>query len=87
MISEKIREKIVANEQWKPTLIGFESCIGEVEFFKNANGYFIMAKGAGGSWDDLFTILPAKTIEGLVLFMQGALLMWNGTIKRKYKEE
>lgn len=73
MTNEQIRKKIEANEQWKGTLIGFENCIAEVEFFKNYYSYGIQFKGAKGFYEDQLTTLQMKNLESVVLFMQGAL--------------
>lgn len=73
MSNETIRKKIMEVEEWKGTLIGFENCICEVEFWKNSYSYGIQPKGAKGFYDEQLTTMRIKNIEGLVMFMQGAL--------------
>jgi len=73
MTNEKIREKIIATGYGKGTLVGFENCICEVEFYKNYSGYFMQKKGAKGFADDALCQFASKDINGLIMFMQGAL--------------
>ena len=73
MTDEQIRRKIQADECWNKTLNAFEHLVCEVEFTKNSYSYGIMRKGAKGFYDDMFTTIQMKSVESLVLFMQGAL--------------
>lgn len=73
MIDAKIREKIERVPEWKGTLVGFETCMCEVEFSKNYYSYGIRPKGSKGFAADMFTTLQMKNLESVVAFMQGAL--------------
>lgn len=72
MTDVKIREKVTTETRYgKGALIGFESCIMEIEFYKGTDGYYIYPKGSKGFASDI--ICHSKNIEGLTTFMQGAL--------------
>lgn len=73
MNNEQIRARIMANPEWKGTLIGFENCVTEVEFHRNYKYYGIQPKGAKGFMDDQLTTLRMTSLESVVAFMQGAL--------------
>lgn len=82
MTNEQIRAKIKAKPQWNATLIGFENCIHEVDFFCSQNRYYsIYKKGMDMCYDNMLTTLEFTSIESLVAFMQGALYLRNHPIK------
>ena len=71
MTDAKIREKISKNQYGKGALIGFESCIMPVVFYKGTDGYYIYKANTNCMIEDV--ICHSQNVEGLVQFMQGAL--------------
>ena len=75
--------------EWNATLIGFESHIGEVEFYES-NGYVsIFPKGKEHFSENALTTLHLTCIESVVAFMQGALFIGcqNGKAKMISRKE